>query len=136
MRAAFEAASRAFIDAAAIPDPAFPALAATHTGPMLAQRREVLLALKADGRIIRYPQPSRYQLVVRSVELHGDVARVTFCAVDDGERVVVATGEVIAGGVATVKGTAALQRERGAWQLAEQRFEARQEEVASCNGES
>lgn len=136
MRAAYEAASRAFIEAAAVPDPNYPAVAATHTGPMLEQRRNVLLALKAEGRVIRYPQPTRYQLVVNSVELDDDVARLTFCAVDDGQRVVVGTGEVVAGGVATVTGTAALQRQDGVWKLSEQKFDSRQEEVASCSGGS
>lgn len=133
VRSAYEAASRAFIDAAAVPDPNFPALAATHTGPMLVQRRDVLLGLKADGRVIRYPQPSMYLVVVRSVELQGDVAKVAFCAVDDGERVQVATGVILASGVSTVTGTAALQRQDGLWKLAEQKFDSRQQEVASCN---
>src|SRR5690242_3836627 len=48
VQVAFEAASRAFIDAAAVPDPDAPQVAATHTGPMLEQRHGVLLALKAD----------------------------------------------------------------------------------------
>ena len=133
VRSAYEVASRAFIDAAAVPDPNFPALAATHTGPMLIQRRDVLLGLKADGRVIRYPQPSKYLVVVRSVDLQGDVAKVAFCAVDDGERVQVSTGEVLARGVSTVTGTAALQRQDGRWKLAEQKFDSRQQEVASCN---
>ena len=132
VRSAYETASRAFIDAAAVPDPSFPALAATHTGPMLVQRRDVLLGLKADGRVIRYPQPSKYLVVVRSVDVQGDVAKVAFCAVDDGERVQVTTGVVLASGVSTVTGTAALQRQDGLWKLAEQKFDSRQQEVASC----
>lgn len=131
VRLAFEAASRAFNDAAAIPDPRFPALLATHTGPMLEQRREVLLALKADGRVIRYPANSKYRIVIRSIELEGDIARVTFCAVDDGERVVASTGEVVSRGVVTVEGRAALRLD-GAWKLAEQQFDSREEGREAC----
>jgi hypothetical protein len=62
--ASYEAANRAFIDAAAIPDPEFPAIAETHTGSMLDQRRAVLRALEIDGRVIRYPPNSRYRVVI------------------------------------------------------------------------
>lgn len=130
--AAYEAASRAFIEAAAIPDPDFPAIAATHTGPMLEQRRDVLRALKLDGRIIRYPANSQYRLVIESVTTEGDVSRVRFCAIDDGQRVDSRTGQVISGGVVTVRGEAALRDEGGVWKLAEQRFDSRTEGSASC----
>lgn len=130
--AAYEAASRAFINAAAIPDPDFPALAVTHTGPMLEQRRETLAALARDGRIIRYPEPSQYRIEVESVEVDGDVARLVVCVVDDGERVEKDTGEVIASGVGSVQWTAALRRIDGSWRLAERREEARWNGVAGC----
>lgn len=131
--AAYEAANQAFIDAAAIPDPSFPAIEATHTGPMLEQRREVLRALQLDGRIIRYPADSQYRVVIESIRAEGAVARVTFCAVDDAERVDARTGDVIAGGVVTVRGEAALRSDAGVWKLAEQRFDSRTEGTASCD---
>jgi len=132
--AAYDAASRAFIDAAAIPDPNLPALAATHTGPMFEQRRNVLLALQADGRIIRYPPNSQYRVEVdqETFELDGDVARFDVCGVDDGERVVVATGEVLAGGVVTVQARVAMQRVDATWRLAERQQLAEWEGVAGC----
>jgi hypothetical protein len=129
---AYEAASRAFIDAAAIPDPNFPAIAATHTGPMLDQRRETLRALQLDHRVIRYPQPSEYRIDVEGVTIDGEVARLTVCVVDDGERVNVDTGEVIASGAGTVRWTAAMQLVEGSWRLAERREEARWDGVAGC----
>jgi len=131
-RSAYEAASRAFIDAAAVPDPNFPALAATHTGPMLVQRRDVLLGLKADGRAIRYPQPSVYRIVIKSVEINGDVARLEVCGVDDGQRVVVASGQVLADGVLTVLARAAMRKVDGAWRLAERVKVQEWEGVAGC----
>lgn len=130
--AAYEAASRAFIDAAAIPDPDFARLAETHTGPMLDQSRNLLRALKADGRLIRYPQNSQYRIEVDDIEVEGDVARLVACVVDDGERVEAATGRVIASGVGTVEWTAALRRVDGAWRLAERREEERWDGVAGC----
>lgn len=132
VRSAYEAASRAFIDAAAIPDPNFPAVAATHTGPMLEQTRNLLRALRADGRFIRYPPNSRYRIDVKSVEMTGDVARMQVCVVDDGERVERATGQVIAGGIVTVQWTAAMRRVEGAWRLAERREDGRWDGVAGC----
>jgi hypothetical protein len=131
VRSAYEAANRAFIDAAAIPDPDFPAIAATHSGPMLEQRRDVLRALRADGRVIRYPADSKYRIVIESVETDGDVSRLQFCAVDDGQRVDSKTGEVISEGVVTARGEAALRLEAGVWKLAEQKFDSRTE-GASC----
>lgn len=132
VRAAYDAASRAFIDAAAIPDPDFPSIAATHSGPMLEQRRATLRALKRDGRAIRYPTPSQYRIDIESVELDGDIARLKVCVVDDGERVELSTGRVIASGVGTVQWTAAMQRTDGTWKLAERREEARWDGVAGC----
>lgn len=132
MQAAYEAASQAFIEAAAIPDPNYPALAATHTGPMLEQRRQTLRALQLDHRIIRYPQPSQYRIEFESVSITGDVARLVVCVVDDGERVEKDTGRVIASGVGTVRGTAAMQRVEGTWRLAERREDQRWDGVAGC----
>lgn len=129
---AYEASSRAFIDAAAVPDPEFPAFVATHVGPMLEQRRGVLVGLQADGRVIRYPPNSQYRIEVQDVEIDGDVARLEVCVVDDGERVVVSTGEVVAGGVGTVQARAAMQRVDGTWRLAERTQEAEWEGIAGC----
>ena len=132
VEAAYIASSRAFIDAAAIPDPNFPALERTHTGPMFEQRRNVLRALQVDGRVVRYPKPSAYRVDVREVSVEGDVARLEVCVVDDGDRVVVATGEVVAGGLGTVQARAAMRRIDGAWKLAERVQEAEWEGIAGC----
>lgn len=132
VEAAYIASSRAFIDAAAIPDPNFPALLATHVGPMLEQRRGVLLALQADGRIVRYPPNSQYRIEVDEIVIDGDIAEFDVCVVDDGERVVVATGEVVAGGLETVQARAAMRRVDGVWKLAERVQEAEWEGIAGC----
>lgn len=130
--AAYRAASRAFVDAAAIPDPNFEALAATHVGPMFEQRRGVLLALQADGRVIRYATNSQYRIDVTDVTIDGDIARLDVCGVDDGETVVVPTGEVILGGLGTVRARAAMRRVDGVWKLAERTKEDEWEGIAGC----
>jgi hypothetical protein len=132
VRTAYDAANRAFIEAAAIPDPELPALAATHVGPMLEQRQDVLRALKSDGRRIRYPSSSRFHIDVTEVVTEGEVARIKFCGVDDGERVDTATGEVISTGIVTTRGRAALRLIEGAWKLAEQRFDSQEDGETGC----
>lgn len=132
VRDAYERASRAFIGAAAIPDPDAPAIGETHTGPMLEQTRNVLRALRADGRVIRYANDSKYRIEISKVVVTGDVARLVACVVDDGQRIDQASGSVIAGGVVTVEWLAALQRIDGTWRLAERREEGRWEGVAGC----
>jgi hypothetical protein len=135
--AAYEAADEAAGVALAppTPDPEHPDLLATHTGPMLEQRQTVARGLAADGRAIRLPENSRYRVEVESVEFDPDdpdVAFVTTCAVDDGERFVVETGEVIAEGLYTIAFTEAMQRVDGTWKLAERREENRWEGEAGC----
>jgi hypothetical protein len=129
--AAEEAAAAA--SAAAAPNPEHPDLLATHTGPMLEQRQEVFGGLRANGWAIRLPEGSKYREEVRSVEFDGeDIAILDVCVVDDGERFVVDTGEVIASGVATVQWSAAMRRVDGRWKLAERREENRWEGEAGC----
>ena len=132
VEAAYIASSRAFIDAAAIPDPNFPALAATHTGPMFEQRHGVLLGLQADGRIIRYPPSSQYRIEVSDIEIDGDTARFEVCVVDDGETVVASSGEVVAHGLFTVQARAAMRRIDGTWRLAERLEDGEWEGIAGC----
>ena len=132
VEAAYIASSRAFIDAAAIPDPNFPALAATHTGPMFEQRHGVLLGLQADGRVIRYPPSSQYRIEVSDVEIDGDIAQLEVCVVDDGETVVASSGEVVAHGLFTVQARAAMRRIDGTWRLAERLEDGEWEGIAGC----
>jgi hypothetical protein len=129
---AYRASSEAFIDAAAVPDPNWPALAATHTGAMLEQRRNVLLAMQADGVVIRYPTPTQYRAEVDDIELTDDRATLEVCTVDDGESVVVATGEVVAGGLVSVAARAALRRVDGSWRLEAREQLGKWEGVAGC----
>lgn len=134
-RAAYEAASRAFIDAAAIPDPDSAAVADTHTGPMLDQRRKTLRGLRAEGKAIRYPTPSQYRIEIENATIDGDVARLTVCVLDDGQRVAREVATVEAGVVTTVQGRVAMMRVDGIWKLAERDELNRWDGVAGCAGE-
>lgn len=132
---ALEAADEAFDEAASIPDPDYP-LEETHTEVMLVQRREVLESLAADGLVIEYPSDSQAATTVTSVRFEtqdGEVAVLEECTVDDGRRVQQDTGQVVGGGgVSTVRSTAAMVREEGAWKLAELRQDERRDGVAEC----
>jgi hypothetical protein len=134
--AAYDAQSDAFFQAAGIPDPDHPALAATHTQPMLGTTRALIVGLLGDGRIMRLPPDSQYRNEVESVEFppeyDGTVAILTVCTVDDGEIVELATGRVVAGGAGTVESRAAMRLEAGVWKLAEREELARWPGVAGC----
>ena len=132
---AYMAAEEAAIAASAppTPNPDLPALLETHTGLILNRRRETILGLRANGWAIRYPPDSVYREEVALVEFDGaDVAVLNVCAVDDAERFVVETGEVIASGLVTVQHTAAMQREDGVWKLAERREQQQWDGEAGC----
>ncbi|MGH9186718.1 MAG: hypothetical protein ACRD0U_13030 [Acidimicrobiales bacterium] len=132
--AAYEAAAQAFIAAAAIPDPDFPALLATHVDPMLNQRRGVLTQLKFGGRVIRYPANPQHRNEVESVDVRSpDIAVLIVCTVDDGERYDVATGALLTDGLpGTVRIEAALRHIEGSWRLAERLEQESWEGVDGC----
>jgi len=132
--AAYEAASEAFLVAAAIPDPDLPALAATHAEAMLNQRRGVLTQLKFEGRVIRVPEPSVGRIEAESFELRdSDTAVLGVCIVDDGERYDAASGELLTDGQpGTSRFEAALRRVGGRWVLVEQLLQEEWPGVAGC----
>jgi hypothetical protein len=116
--AAYEDAVNAASEALAppTPDPEHPDLLATHTGPMLEQRQTVASGLVANGWAIRLPEDTKFRVEVEpeSVEFDPDdpdVAFLTACSVDDGERIVVETGEPVAdsGGLFTLEFAVAMQ---------------------------
>ncbi|MGH9136859.1 MAG: hypothetical protein ACRD0G_07395 [Acidimicrobiales bacterium] len=133
LTAAYEAAEQAAKDAAAIPDPSLPALALTHTGSMLQQRQDGLLADSLEGIVTRYPPGSQYREEIDTVEFVApDIAILEVCAVDDGERVEVATGRVLAGSVGTIQWRASMQLVDGSWRLAEREELSREAGVVGC----
>lgn len=124
------------------PDPEHPDLLATHTGPMLEQRQTVANDLDANGWAIRLPEDTKFrtEVLAESVEIDPDdpdVAFLTACSVDDGERIVVETGEPVAdgGGLFTIEFSVAMQRVDDVWKLAERREVNRWEGEAGCAGD-
>lgn len=138
VREAHEAAVQARIDSAAPPnpDPDLPALAETHTGLMLEQWKNTTTGLQLNGFAIRYPANSQHRSEIESVsfeEVEGQqVAYLEVCTVDDGERIAVATGEVLSSGVITVQAREAMRKENGVWKVAERQENSVDEGVAGC----
>lgn len=141
VREARQAAADAWIGSTAppAPDPEATAIAETHVGPMFEQLVETARGLERNGWAIRYPDDSQYTVDITSVRLSEDdgepVAFLEVCTVDDGERIVVDTGEVLAGGLRTIHATEAMRKIDGVWKLAERREDDYQEGVAECAGE-
>lgn len=141
VREARQAADQAWIDSTAppTPDPDAPVIAETHVGPMLDQLVETARGLERNGWAIRYPENSQYQFDIESVRFSEDdgqpVAFLEVCTVDDGERIVADTGEVLAGGLRTIHATEAMREVDGVWKLAERREDEPKEGVAECAGE-
>jgi hypothetical protein len=130
VREARQAASDAWNESTGPPaaDPENPAIAETHVGPMYDQLIATSEAFMLNGWVIRYPEDSQYELVIDSVRFDEDdegqpVAFLDVCTVDDGERVVVSTGEVLDSGLQTVKAEEAMRKVDGVWKLAERREE-------------
>lgn len=134
--AAYKAAELAGIRAGMIPDPNYPDLAETHTGPMLERARELYRGYQLRKVAYRYPDPPekgfRITVDLETVEITGDVAVLEACVVDEGERVSTETGAVIAGGTTTFLTQVAMKHERGVWKLAESKNLNEWEGEAGC----
>ena len=136
--AAYKAAELAGIRAGMIPDPDYPDLAATHTGPMLERARELYRGYQLRNVAYRYPDPPEkgFRITVdpETVEITGDVALFEACAVDEGQRIDTETGKPLSpdGGVSTVLLKVAMQRVDGVWKLAERKNLDSWDGVAGC----
>jgi hypothetical protein len=136
--AAREAADEAWIEgwAPPTPNPDDPVLEETHTGLMLDRVKDTAEGLQRNGFAVRLPADSQHRLEVESVRFQNiegkEVALLDVCTVDDSERIVVSTGEVLASGVTTTKAAEAMQKVDGVWKLAERREDDQQEGVVGC----
>jgi hypothetical protein len=135
---ALEAAVQARVDATAppTPDPELPALTETHTGLMLERWVNTATGLQLNGFAIRYPPNSQRRSEVENIsfdEVDGhQVAVLDVCTVDDGERIDVASGEVLSSGVFTIQSREAMRKEGGTWKLAERQEISVEEGVTGC----
>lgn len=133
IRAAYDAAASGFIEASKTSDPDHPLLAATHTGPMLEQRRLVLTGRRRDGRASRQPPGSVYRIEHEKLEMvDATSARLTVCVVDDGVVYEVASGVVVNDRVETGRANAVMRLEDGVWKLAERELVEEWPGVAGC----
>lgn len=131
---AYDHAIEVFIDVAAEPNPDDPRLAATHVGPMLENRQLDMAALRDAGQAVRYADDTIYnvELIDGTMQVDGDIATFELCGTDDGQTVVVATGQIVAGGVGTTQMRVAMQRVDGTWRLAERVFDQQWAGVTGC----
>ncbi len=114
------------------PDPDFPGLAETHTGPALDQAVENRQAFERSGRVGRFPKDSIAETRAEVVSLGSDEAVVRDCSVDDGQIVIAETGEVVNDLVATVLFEGLMVLEDGRWKLRSLKVVEEWEGVAGC----
>jgi hypothetical protein len=99
------------------PDPEFPALGETHTGPALEQVVENRKAFQLSGRVGRFPTNSVANREAEVISLEADEATVRDCSVDDSQIVIAATGEVVNDLVATALFEGSMVVDDGRWKL-------------------
>ncbi len=114
------------------PDPEFPALAETHTGPALEQAVQNRKAFLVTGRVGRFPEDSVAERQAEVVSVEPDEAVVRDCSVDDSQIVIAATGEVVNDLVATVLFEGSMVVEDGRWKLRSLKVVEEWEGVAGC----
>lgn len=133
VQAGYDAAANGFIEASKTSDPDHPLLGATHTGPMLEQRRLVLVGRRREGRASRQPPESVYRIEHENVEMvDATTARLTVCVVDDGVVYEVESGAIVNDRVETSRVTATMRMEAGVWKLAERELVEEWPGVAGC----
>ncbi|HMG41403.1 MAG TPA: hypothetical protein VK611_08735 [Acidimicrobiales bacterium] len=133
-----EAAADAWADALAAPapNPDLPELVETFTGLMFDRLVETASGMERTGVAQRYPDDSQRRIEVESIRFEvvdgQEVAFLEVCTVEDSERIVVATGEVLDSGVRTYRAAEAMRKVDGVWKLAERRQDSREEGVTGC----
>lgn len=136
-----EAADDAWLGATDAPaaDPEDPSIAEHYTGRMLDRLTETARGLSRNGFALRLPEDSQHRLEITSIRFQtvegAEVAFLEVCTVDDGERYVVNTGEVLSEGLKTIVAEEAMRKEDGVWKLAERREDQVLEGVAECAAE-
>jgi hypothetical protein len=118
------------------PDADHPELLATHTGPVLDRTVELAEEFRDEGLAFQCSEDSRLDIEVLSFEFgefdDDEAVWLELCVVDDSERVVVETGEVVGGGLTAARVSDALRRVDGEWKLAERRVNEEWEGADEC----
>ncbi|HEV2071880.1 MAG TPA: hypothetical protein VGR26_19020 [Acidimicrobiales bacterium] len=117
------------------PDPDFPALAETNTGPALQAAVDQITAWKASGRAAYDPPNSISEHRAEVVRVDGREATVRDCSIDDGLVVIAATGEVVNDQVETALFEASMVIEDERWKVQSLKVMDTWEGVAGCANE-
>lgn len=114
------------------PDPEFPGLRETSTGPALQAALDQITAWRASGRVARDPENSISEHRADVVSVGTDEALVRDCSIDDGQVVIAATGEVVNDVVETNLFEASMVLDEGRWKLDSLNVVETWEGVAGC----
>lgn len=114
------------------PNPDWPALAETHTGPALQQVVDNRRAFQITGRVGRYPEGSVAREQPEVVTVQEDQATVRDCRVDDSQIVITSTGQVVNDLVGTALFEAAMVVEDGRWKVRSLKVIDEWDGVAGC----
>jgi hypothetical protein len=114
------------------PDPEFPGLAETRTGPALQAAVDQIRAWKASGRVAYDPENSISETRAEVLSVEGNEATVRDCSIDDGLVVIAATGEVVNDQVETALFEASMVIEDERWKVQSLKVVETWEGVAGC----
>lgn len=114
------------------PNPDDPRLRELATGPQLVNVIAETKDRRVQGLAIRNAQPSIAQGRVRVRNLHGDVAEIQECSVDDGIIYRPATGEIVNDEVVTRSVAATMRKVDGVWRLETTKVLQQWKGVAGC----
>ena len=114
------------------PDPNFPGLAATRTGPALQAAVDQITAWRASGRVSHEPENSISENRVEVVSVNGEEALVRDCSIDDALVVIGATGEVVNDQVETALFEGSMVLEGDRWKLQSLKVVESWDGVAGC----
>ncbi len=117
------------------PDPEFPALAETNTGPALQAAVDQITAWKASGRAAYDPPNTISEHRAEVVRVGDREATVRDCSIDDGLVVIAATGEVVNDQVETALFEASMVIEDERWKVQSLNVLESWEGVAGCANE-
>lgn len=122
----------AFERASEVPDPFWPALKETSTGPEFKEAFDQIQAWKVSGRVASYPGPASRHRRPEVVSVDGATAILRHCEVDDGQLKVQSTGEVVNDHVVTLMSRVTLVLEDDRWKVSETTVEQQWEGVTGC----
>lgn len=122
----------AFERASEIPDPFWPALKETSTGPEFKEAFDQIQAWKVSGRVASYPGPASRHRRPEVVSVDGATAVLQHCLVDDGQVKVQSTGEVVDDHALTLLFRVTLVQADNRWKVSETTVEQQWEGVAGC----